>query len=92
MSASDRSVRRCGLQDRTRTRSLIFFGASLLAAGLNPENISADLVRTQRCRNSNPTCGELPLLQHVPRDDDDTGGVAFLGRDSATSFMPSEVA
>jgi hypothetical protein len=33
---------------------LLFFGASLLAAGLNPENIAADLVRTRRCRNWNP--------------------------------------
>jgi hypothetical protein len=32
----------------------LFFGASLVAAGLNPVNISADLVRTRRCRNSNP--------------------------------------
>ena len=47
-----RYVPRNGRQ--VRTCSLVFFRASLRAAGLNPENISADLVRTRRCRNSNP--------------------------------------
>jgi hypothetical protein len=62
-----------------------------MAARLNPENISADLVRTRRCRNSNPrnvndVCGCCPRRR--PRSGSCPGcrfqpGLCYPGRQRA---------